>query len=126
MTKLSEAQILEVVDRAEEELRDRLRAAMDRYGIPLHMRESVEAYVLRGRPVGSFLTAVFEDKLVEAYARADQENIAAMRGWALLMYDKIPMPARGRENVARWIEAGGQRGLWIRQMKGEGDGKEVW
>lgn len=76
-------------------------------GVPDHLHEGITAYVFDGRPVGHFLTAVFEDRFTEAFNRADAANTAAMADIASFMYNEIPLAARGPENVRKWIETGG-------------------
>ena len=74
--------------------------------IPAHMRSGVELYVYDGIPPGSFLTAVLENKLVEAFMHADEINRAAMFAWADFMYNEMPSGSwRSAERVAAWCEA---------------------
>lgn len=104
------------INAAEVALRETLREGMRQAGIPWHMREGVEAYVVYGRPTGDFLRAVLEDKLVMAFAKADDQNLLAMRAWAEFMYYHVPSVARGSSDaVEQWIALGGQRGAWYRQ-----------
>ena len=52
------------------------------YGnIPEHMMASLKAYIMEGRPVGHFLTAVLSNNLFEAFSRADDENASVMRDY---------------------------------------------
>lgn len=69
------------------------------------MIEAMERYIGLGEAQGSFLTAVLEDKFLEAFSCADEDNIAAMRGWAQLMYSCVPGICRGsKERVDAWLE----------------------
>lgn len=80
--------------------------------LPAHMRDSVERYVLYGVPGGSFLTELFANRLVQAFGRADDENIAAMRDWAAWLYNHAPRGCWGSHKaVAEWCEAGGLLGM---------------
>jgi hypothetical protein len=73
---------------------------------------SLIAYITHGLPPGGFLTAVLEDKLVEAASRADDFNKHHLYEWASVMYNDVPLPARGsRENVTKWLRHRGLRGL---------------
>ena len=74
--------------------------------LPDYMRDRARAYVENGEPVGSFLTAVFENNLVEALGRADMENRAAIFVWTRWLYNDVPMDAWGSpEKVAAWLGA---------------------
>ncbi len=85
---------------------------MSDYGIlPEHMRDGARNYVERGQPAGHFLTAVLENDFVEACCRADPENGAALRTWALWVHNETPHNCHGsRDIVAKWIESGGLAG----------------
>lgn len=76
--------------------------------IPDYMRPGIAGYVLRGEPIGDFLTALFEDRLVESYARADSTNLALIPTYVQLLYSDVPHACRGsREKVKAWQEQGG-------------------
>lgn len=88
-----------------------LRASLVHHSIPSHMHEAVVMYILLGHPTGDFLRAVFSDMLVQAFARADDKNTAAMRCWASFLYEVVPSEARGSpESVDKWIARGGLKG----------------
>jgi len=80
--------------------------------IPDHMRSPVERYVMDGAPGGGFMTAVFSGSpLTEVVARADEENQAALIGWAKFLYNDVPGGCHGSEERYRsWIESGGING----------------
>lgn len=79
--------------------------------LPHHMRDSVERYVMRGVPGGSFMTELFANRLVQAFNRADDENTAAMRAWASWLYNDAPHNCWGSPMaVSEWIAAGGLMG----------------
>ena len=81
------------------------------YGVPERMRSGIAGYILDGVPMGDFLTACFEDKLVAAFKCADGENARMMVEYAKLLYNEVPTVARGsREIVRGWIESGGYNG----------------
>jgi len=75
--------------------------------LPQHMRGGARRYIESGiLGGGSFLEAVFENNLVEAFGRADDINIAAMRQWAQFLYGECPLPCWGsKEKVRLWCKA---------------------
>lgn len=76
--------------------------------IPEHMHDAVRLYVERGISGGSFLNAVLQNKLVDAYQRADEANAAAMRGWAQFLHWHMPGDCWGNKiAVDDWCEMGG-------------------
>lgn len=83
--------------------------------LPEHCRGGMRRYIENGIPPGSFLTAVLENNLVEAFGRADQINQERLRDYCLWLYNEAPaMPIRSwgsREIVRQWIDAGGMAGL---------------
>jgi len=80
--------------------------------IPPHMHDAVRLYVERGIAGGSFLNAVMSNKLVDAYSRADEDNTAAMRGWAEFMHWHMPSGCWGSpEKVEAWINHRGLDGI---------------
>lgn len=75
--------------------------------LPSHMQEGVVQYILRGRPPGGFLQAVFENNLMRAASRADEENAYLLRLYARVLYE-APMGCYGSPDVMKsWIEHGG-------------------
>lgn len=76
--------------------------------LPSHMREPAVDYVLRGRPIGGFLTALFSNDLVWAVSSADAENQASIQLWAAFLVAVVPSNAWGSaEKVKAWQERGG-------------------
>lgn len=92
------------------------------YGrLPEHCREGVRLYVEEGVPVGDFLTAVLENNLVEAFARADEVNAERMRDYADFLWNEAPSPCWGSgEKVAKWLEKHAE--LRAAEAKTEGGG----
>ena len=73
-------------------------------GIPDYMVEDLARYLFDRCLYSDFLRAVLENKLVEAFIMADDDNRDAMHGWATLMYSDIPYDARGSaEKVRAWL-----------------------
>lgn len=84
---------------------------MDYLTLPDHMKKSVKEYIENGRPIGSFLTAVFSNNLVKSFGRADPTNFRHMDKWAAFLYNEAPTPCWGSEKaVAAWIKKGGLNG----------------
>ena len=74
--------------------------------IPAHMRHGVEMYVEKGQRPGSFLSAIFENNLVESVARADSTNQIYIIAWAKFLYAEMPATSWGsKEKIEEWIKA---------------------
>lgn len=58
--------------------------------IPQHMVGAVKRYIINGIAPGSFLAAVASNDLREAFARADDDNAAAMHNWVKFFYNYTP------------------------------------
>lgn len=72
--------------------------------------ESLERYLEHGIMPGSFLTAVLENNLCEAFGRADSFNTANMKNIIGYVYNHIPSNAWGSpEKVSDYLN----------QLKGE-------
>jgi hypothetical protein len=71
----------------------------------------MEEYIMHGRPVGGFLTAVLSNDLVGAFAKADDINAKRMFDYANFLYNQAPIPAWGsKEKIEEWMEKGGMNG----------------
>lgn len=80
--------------------------------IPEHCRDSVAHYIMEGRPLGSFLDAVFRNDLVGAFSKADHINQEYIQNYAAFLHSYAPLGCWGsREAVDSWIEHGGLKGL---------------
>lgn len=79
--------------------------------LPDHMLKGVQRYLIHGIPPGGFLTAIFENKFVDAFGRADLRNLRKMREWACFLYNYVAMDARGEENFIQWCRMGGFIGI---------------
>ena len=83
-------------------------------GIPLYMQGSVYNYIEHGQPIGNFLTAVFSNDLMKAFACADKTNIESMREYATMLYS-APIACYGsEEKIAIWQEHKGISGLYTK------------
>jgi hypothetical protein len=79
--------------------------------IPERMRGGVVRYIKCGIPPGDFLQALFKNDLMEAFARADDENQRLMGDYARLLYNELPRGSFGSvANYDAWV---GHRGLGV-------------
>ena len=74
------------------------------------MQGGARDYVERGYEPGSFLGAVLENNLVEAFGHVDAVNRAAMGAWAQWLWNEAPSSCWGSPaKVAAWIAAAALR-----------------
>ncbi|HEY5960943.1 MAG TPA: hypothetical protein VIV60_30515 [Polyangiaceae bacterium] len=75
---------------------------------PESVRVSILNYLERGIPPGDFVQAVLANEFVEAFCRADMNNIHAMHHIAAYVYHTVPAIAYGSRTIVKAvIEAGG-------------------
>lgn len=90
--------------------------------IPPHCRDGVRGYIEHGRPVGSFLRAVFENNLVAAFAKADDINTQHLGDYAAFLWNQAPStPVQSYgspEIVEKWMAMGGFYG-WLAKVQAE-------
>jgi len=83
---------------------------MDEYdytGLPEHIRHGARRYVEHHEAVGGFLTSVFQNDLVAAVGRADEENMQHLREIVTWVYNEPPEVCWGsREKVLTWLSGG--------------------
>jgi hypothetical protein len=80
--------------------------------LPEHMREGARRYIEKGIKGGSFMTAVFSNDFMGAYRKADDDNTAAMREWAMFLHNDAPRGCYGSpQHVKDWVAQGGLSGL---------------
>jgi hypothetical protein len=76
--------------------------------------ETINLYVTKGCPPGSFVEAVLSNDLMESFCRADRENFKTMGPIASYIYNEIPGRGSGcwgsRDEVQAWIDRGGLEG----------------
>jgi len=73
--------------------------------IPQHLQPGLVRYLEQGIMPGSFLQAVLENKLMEAFERADATSRAAIGSIVHYLYNYAPMAAWGSpERVHDWSE----------------------
>lgn len=107
----------ETIDKAIRVMQEDLLRRMLQLGIPAYMHDGIVMYVCDGVEPGGFLTAVFEDGLVQAASAADGTNQRYLYEYASLMYDPVPRVCRGKENMRHWMKDGGLRGMLTKQSK---------
>jgi hypothetical protein len=91
-------------------LMGRLHMVMERFDLPEAAQETIEAWVMEGRPTGGFLDAVLRDSFSEAVGRADDQNRQRLYGYACVL-SVLPAACWGSaERVARWHRIGGLKG----------------
>lgn len=74
----------------------------DRYArIPGWTLETIDAWVENARPTGHFVTAVLENNLAEAFARADQWNRAAMHDIVKYVWNECPSGCWGSPAIVQ-------------------------
>ena len=79
--------------------------------IPEHMQDGMRRYIENGIPPGSFQRAVLSNDLMQAFARADDVNVAAMADYARFLYNDAPVGCYGSiEAVKSWVAHGGMSG----------------
>lgn len=80
--------------------------------IPDYMVGAIVQYVEHGIEPGSFLSAVLENDLNEAFGRADTANRYCLDEYVNLLYNFAPRACwKSRENFVGWCKHGGLRGL---------------
>lgn len=76
-----------------------------KHGVPEHTRTGFAWWIVDGLQPGGFLTAVLENNLSQAFARADSINRAAMFQIVSFLYNEAPGPCWGSpEKVREWHE----------------------
>ena len=76
--------------------------------VPEHLRGALNRYLTKGIRPGHFLTAVLENKLMEAMGLADENSRAGLFGLCQFLYCYTPGQCHGSpEKVLAWIAEGG-------------------
>ena len=74
--------------------------------IPEHIRGGIERYLTELRAPGDFLTAVITNDLRNAFARADEDSLKALRLLNRWFYNRAPSCAHGSHDaMRRWLRA---------------------
>ena len=70
---------------------------------PGYMIEQLNNYIKTGQDLGHFLTAVIENNLMRATARADGHNILNIPAYCAYLYNEAPSACHGSpEKVKAW------------------------
>ncbi len=78
-------------------------ASLHSAGIPRYMHEGIIEYVENGRPMGSFLTAVFNNDLVTACRHADDTNRHLLFNYVSWLHDHAPVGCYGSpDSTEKW------------------------
>lgn len=86
------------------ETKEQAKEACLKHGIPDHMHDAVEAYVVDHRECGGFFMSLMENRFMESAAKADRKNLAALGDWAKLIYNEFPISCWGSpEKVEAWL-----------------------
>jgi len=81
-------------------------------GVPEHTRGALLRYRDKGYEPGGFLTSVLTNDLFGAIARADAENIRALKDICGWVYNRMPAASWGSlDRMDDWITAGGSEGM---------------
>jgi len=80
-------------------LSEKQKAMMGAYGIPDYMHGALIRYYENGLPPGDFLTALLNNDLRETFARADDTNTYAVRGYVMWLYNEAPGGSWGYPNA---------------------------
>ena len=77
---------------------------MNRNELPQRTMHSLRRYADQRIPTGDFLYAVLTNNLMEAIGRADDENLEAIYGICMYVYNDIPATCHGsKEIVDEWL-----------------------
>lgn len=67
-------------------------------------KQSIDGYVKYGYQPGRFITAVLENKLFEAFGRADHDAMDNLKHIICYCYNEIPYDCWGsKEKVQQWL-----------------------
>ena len=73
--------------------------------IPPKIRKALDRWANEGTPVGHFVTAVLENNLSDAVARADEDSLAALHSIVGYVYNELPSPCWGSpEKTKAWAK----------------------
>ena len=89
---------------------EKIREGIDKCRIPEHLRDGLFHYLTQGRPVGSFLTSLLSNDLMDACARADAESGHAIYRIAMFLRIYAPEESWGSpRKVEAWLARGRAR-----------------
>jgi hypothetical protein len=86
-------------------------AAAGRHGLPPHTVDGIVNYIVRGCPIGGFLSAVLRNDLRAAFGKADLKNFNALGRIVIFLENEAPLTCWGSEEaMMNWIDKGGLAG----------------
>ena len=101
-----------IMERGREKRRNEILKEMDRFGVPGGLQVGLCEYLMNGRPMGHFLTAVVSNDLKEAVARGDLPNVIALGDIVKFLYNEAPRDSWGSpQNFQTWSAKGGAEGI---------------
>ena len=72
--------------------------------LPDHLKDSIDAYVEDGRPLGGFLAACIDNTLWEAIRRADDDNLQVIPAIMGYLYNECVATCWGYPGASKaWI-----------------------
>lgn len=86
--------------------------------IPPAVKSAIDRHVRDGDETGGFVNACLENDLKEAFARADEDNTAAMREIVAYLYNEIPSAAWGSPAKVRAWKTIRQKRATLDHQKG--------
>ena len=88
------------------ELSNESKQALFRHGIPSYMHEGIIGYYENGWKPGSFLSAIINNDLKEAFTHADDTNKHCIKNYIMWFYAYAPSGTWGYPNaVDIWINS---------------------
>lgn len=82
------------------------------HDIPEHLFPGLKGHALKGRRVGSFLSALLENRLRETVCGAAPDSLAAILALVRYVYNELPGESHGSPAKVRdWRARGGQHGI---------------
>ena len=102
-----------IMSKADEKMMDMQRMFLEKNAIemdiPDYMIESLVQYILIGRPVGHFLTAIINNDLKGAVNRGDDMNQCRIVNYVKFLFNYAPHGSWGYEGSTNmWIARGGK------------------
>jgi hypothetical protein len=84
----------------------RCRAALRAYGVPDHVREGLELYLVHHVPTGGAVRAILENDLTQTFNRADPATLAGLVPIVAFLIHEAPAEAWGSPALVRaWLGA---------------------
>lgn len=76
-----------------------------KWHIPERMMPAIRRYIDYGKRPGSFLSAIIQNNLSEAFARADSENVENIGAFVAYFWNECPLGCWGSKGkMEKWME----------------------